>query len=167
MDASSQREIYEVNTMYKKILVPVDGSPTSHAGLHEAIRLAKNQGATVRLLHVVDELLVGMSYLQTAIDYQAFVQAVRESGRRVLENLQAETRAQGLTAETELLETVGGRAAEPIVEAARRWGADLIVMGTHGRKGMARLLMGSDAELVLRSASIPVLMVPRAPQTDK
>jgi nucleotide-binding universal stress UspA family protein len=144
--------------MYKKILVPVDGSPTSLCGLREAIRLAKDQGASLRLLHVVDELLVGM-YVQTAIDYEAFVKAVRERGKQVLENMQAETRAQGLTAESELVETVGGRAAEAIVDAAVRWRADLIVMGTHGRKGMGRLLMGSDAELVLRSSAIPVLMI--------
>lgn len=145
--------------MYKKILVPVDGSPTSLCGLREAIRLAKNQGASLHLVHVVDELLVGMSYVQTAIDYEAFIKAVREGGRHVLEGMQAEVRAEGLTAESELLETIGGRAADRIVDAATKWGADLIVMGTHGRKGMGRLLMGSDAELVLRSSTIPVLMI--------
>jgi nucleotide-binding universal stress UspA family protein len=145
--------------MYKKILVPVDGSPTSLCGLREAIRLAKNQGATLRLLHVVDELLMGTSYVQTAIDYEAFLKAVREGGRQVLDGVQAQVRAEGLTAESELLETIGGRAADLIVDAATMWGADLIVMGTHGRKGMGRFLMGSDAELVLRSSAIPVLMI--------
>jgi nucleotide-binding universal stress UspA family protein len=151
--------------MYKKILVPVDSSPTSLCGLREAIRLAKDQGATLRLLHVVDELLVGMGYVQTAIDYEAFVKAVRECGKRVLESMQGEARAQGLTAESELVEAVGGRAADMIVDAATQWGADLIVMGTHGRKGIGRLLMGSDAELVLRTSTVPVLMI-RNPQEN-
>jgi nucleotide-binding universal stress UspA family protein len=61
--------------------------------------------------------------------------------------------------ETELFETMGGRASDCIVAAAKQWGADLIVMGTHGRRGMSRLSMGSDAELVVRSTPVPVLLV--------
>lgn len=58
-----------------------------------------------------------------------------------------------------LLESIGGRAADLIVDQAKQWNADLIVMGTHGRRGLRRLALGSDAELVVRSASVPVLLV--------
>ncbi len=145
--------------MYKKILVPVDGSPTSLCGLQEAIRLAKDQGASVRLIHVADEFLAMGSPYAPMIDYQTFLTAVRESGNAILEKMRTVAGEQGLQAETQLLETIGGRAADKIIEAAIRWPADLIVMGTHGRRGVRRLLMGSDAELVVHSTPVPVLMI--------
>jgi nucleotide-binding universal stress UspA family protein len=58
-----------------------------------------------------------------------------------------------------LRESAGARIADVIVERAKRWRSDLIVMGTHGRRGVSRMLMGSDAELVVRNASAPVLLV--------
>jgi nucleotide-binding universal stress UspA family protein len=146
--------------MYNKILVPVDGSPTSVCGLHEAISLAKDQHGTVRLVHVVDEFLMDSGYGSAQIvDYQTFLSAVRETGKLTLDKMVRMSREQGIEAESELLETIGGRAADLIIEAARSWPADLIVMGTHGRRGVRRLLMGSDAELVLHSAPVPVLMI--------
>jgi nucleotide-binding universal stress UspA family protein len=144
--------------VYKKILVPVDGSPTSVGGLQEAIRLAKDQGASLRLVHVVDEFLMDSPYAPT-FDYQAFLTALRAGGNSILEEMRAMAREQGVDAESELQETIGGRASDKIVEAALRWPADLIVMGTHGRRGVRRLLMGSDAELVLHSTPVPVLMI--------
>jgi nucleotide-binding universal stress UspA family protein len=144
--------------MYNKILVPVDGSPTSVCGLREAIKLAKDQRAQLRLIHVVDELLMDAGYGQI-MDYQVFLTAVREAGQLTLDKMLSMSRAHGIEAESELLETLGGRAADLIIEAARKWPADLIVMGTHGRRGVRRLLMGSDAELVLHCAPIPVLMI--------
>ena len=65
-----------------------------------------------------------------------------------------------LAAETELVENAAGRVADVIVEHAKRWRADLIVMGTHGRRGFNRLLIGSNAELVVRHSPVPVLLVP-------
>ncbi len=147
--------------MYKRILVPVDGSPTSLCGLQEAIRLAKDQGASLRLVHVIDEFLMNSSYAPT-FDYQAYLTALRAGGTSILEKMRAMAHEQGIDAESELQETIGGRASDNIIEAATRWRADLIVMGTHGRRGIRRLLMGSDAELVLHSTPVPVLMI-RAP----
>jgi nucleotide-binding universal stress UspA family protein len=144
--------------MYKRILVPVDGSPTSLRGLQEAIRLAKDQGAGLRLVHVVDEFLMDSPYAPT-FDYQAFLTAMRTAGNSILEKMMAIAREQGLQVDSELVETIGGRASDKIIEAATRWPADLIVMGTHGRRGVRRLLMGSDAELVLHSTPVPVLMI--------
>ena len=150
--------------MYQRILVPVDGSVAALGGLHEALRLAKDQHASLRLVHVVDELMLDSAYAPTA-HYPAFVDAVRAAGKRVLENMTAVAREQGIAAETELLEVVGGQAADKILEAARNWRADLIVMGTHGRRGIRRLLLGSDAGLVLHGSPVPVLMV-RAPMSQ-
>lgn len=144
--------------MYKRILVPVDGSPTSVKGLREAMRLAKDQNAALRLVHVVDEFLMSSSF-GPSIDYQLFIEALRKTGQQTLQTLQAMVRTENLEADTALLETIGGRAADLIVEAAREWPADLIVMGTHGRRGVRRILMGSDAGLVLHSTPVPVLMV--------
>jgi nucleotide-binding universal stress UspA family protein len=152
--------------MYKKILVPVDGSPTSLCGLQEAIRLAKDQGAGLRLVHVIDEFLMDSAYAPT-FDYQAFLTALRDAGNSILQSAQALAREQGVQAETELQEMTGGQAADKIIETAQRWSADLIVMGTHGRRGVRRLLMGSDAELVLHSTPVPVLMIRATAQQSK
>ena len=144
--------------MYKKILVPVDGSVTSTRGLHEAVKLAKEHDAALRLVHVVDELLLDAGY-GSAGNYQIFFEAVRTGGKALLEKMASVAREGGIEPQTEMLETIGGRAADLIIEAARKWPADLIVMGTHGRRGIRRLLLGSDAELVLHSAPVPVLMI--------
>jgi nucleotide-binding universal stress UspA family protein len=152
--------------MYKRILVPIDGSPTSLCGLQEAIRLAKDQGAGLRLVHVIDEFLMNSPYAPT-FDYQAFLTALRDGGNSILQKAQALAREQGVQAESELHETIGGRTADKIIEAAQRWSADLIVMGTHGRRGVHRLLMGSDAELVLHSTPVPVLMIRATAEQSK
>jgi nucleotide-binding universal stress UspA family protein len=67
--------------------------------------------------------------------------------------------------EQKLIETLGGRTADEIVREAKQWPADLIVLGTHGRRGLKRLAMGSDAEMVLRLAPVPVLMVRDEPES--
>ncbi len=144
--------------MYKRILVPVDGSSTSQLGLSEAIRLAKQIKASVRIVHVVDEF-VADSTLGPAVYYDKWVEALREGGRKTLADAQAFAKRQDFEPEAVLVETIGRRAADVIVEQVKQWPADLIVMGTHGRRGMRRLVMGSDAELVVRSAPVPVLLV--------
>ncbi|HEX2492369.1 MAG TPA: universal stress protein [Steroidobacter sp.] len=144
--------------MYKKILVPVDGSPASKRGLEEAVRLAKSLNASLRLVHVVNELVMDTAYAPALYD-ERVIEALRAGGLKTLEEAEAWVVSQGLKAETQLVETIGGRAADLIVEEARQHQVDLIVMGTHGRRGVRRLVMGSDAELVLRSSLAPVLMV--------
>jgi nucleotide-binding universal stress UspA family protein len=148
--------------MYQRILVPVDGSQTSFAGLREAIKLAKDQQATLRLVHVVDEFVMDSAY-PPAYDFPVFQQALRETGQRTLDKGVAMASEQGITAEAHLVETIGGNTAELIVTAARQWPADLIVMGTHGRRGVRRLLMGSDAGLVVHTSPVPVLMIRGTP----
>jgi nucleotide-binding universal stress UspA family protein len=144
--------------MYQQLLVPVDGSEPSMLGLAEAIKIAKTDGSKLHLVHVVDELIpfgaeVPGKYLEKFID------AVRAQGREVLAKAERTVSEHALQANSVLLETIGGRAADQIVEHAKQCKADLIVMGTHGRRGLRRVTLGSDAELVVRSASVPVLLV--------
>jgi nucleotide-binding universal stress UspA family protein len=146
---------------YKRILVPVDGSVVSDRGLKEAMRMARADGARVRLLHVVAEY---MAYANTeaAVDIGPVLDGLREGGRKTLSKVERRVRGNGARIESSLVENPGGRVADSIVEEAKRWKADLIVMGTHGRRGVKRMLLGSDAELVIRHSRVPVLLVPAA-----
>src|SRR5690606_28008292 len=136
----------------------VDGSPTSMRGLAQAIDLVKQVNGSLRILHSVDELLIGDVPLGTDY-YNRWVEGVRARGQQILREAQAFCRERDVNAEAILAETVGKRAADIIIDQAKQWPADLIVMGTHGRRGISRLLMGSDAELVLRSSPVPVMLV--------
>jgi nucleotide-binding universal stress UspA family protein len=144
---------------YKRILVPVDGSPTSNKGMKEAIRLAKSSRARLRLLHVVEQT-VAFSAPEVAIDIGPILDSLRADGRRRLAGVERRARKAGVKPETALVENFGMRVADAVIAQARRWRADLIVMGTHGRRGLQRALVGSDAELVVRYSPVPVLLVP-------
>ena len=144
--------------MYRRILVPLDGSRTSQLGLGEAVRLAKSQGSTLRLLHVVDELVV-MTAPEMSYDIGQLIEVLKDDGKRILEKGAAHARKHGVKVQTSLVERCGGRAAQSIIEEARKHHASLIVLGTHGRRGMKRVVMGSDAEEVVRSSPVPVLLV--------
>lgn len=148
--------------MYQRILVPFDGSATSTRGLDEALQLAKMAGASVRLLHVVNEL----NYVTGFESYAAYagdvIPLMREAGEAILAQGKARAAAAGVEVETELVENFSLRLSDVVLEQAERWKAELIVIGTHGRRGVQRLLLGSDAELILRTAPVPVLLV-RAP----
>jgi nucleotide-binding universal stress UspA family protein len=143
--------------MYQHILVPVDGSATSDRALQEAIRLARQQSAQLELVHVVEDirLLDSDSY----INYAEMQETVRKSGKKTLAHAQMVVQLTGMGAEINLLEAHGKRIASIIVEEAERWPADLIVIGTHGRSGFSRVLFGSVAEGVVRTAHIPVLLI--------
>ena len=143
---------------YKRILVPIDGSATSKSGLKEALKLARTSGARLRLLHVVDESpLLSLPEAGYAID--TVIEDLKRSGKALLANVAKSAAAQGAKCETAMVESMGVRVADQITADAKRWRADLIVIGTHGRRGMQRLLMGSDAELVVRNTTVPVLLV--------
>jgi nucleotide-binding universal stress UspA family protein len=144
--------------MYKKILVPIDGSHTSKQGLAEAIRLAKVHKARLRLIHVVDVFIVTPTF-ESGRYVDDIQKSFRDDGRRRLKTAEALGRKHGLTVDSVMFETVGARAADIIVEQAKKWRADLIVIGTHGRRGVRRLVMGSDAEEVVRTSPVPVLLV--------
>jgi len=155
---ASRQTIQEVTVLYRRILVPVDGSSTSNAGLKEALKLAKNQRARLYVLHVIDEMIV-FNTPEGGINIGHIIDELKRGGKRLLQKTQKLASAQGVKPESELRETAGERVADVIVKRAKRWHVDLIVMGTHGRRGVKRMLMGSDAELVVRNAAVPVLLV--------
>lgn len=144
--------------MYQRILVPIDGSATSERALQEAIKLAAGQ-AQLRLIYVIEEVYLLDAEGYAFIDYAALQEAVRHTGERALKQAAEKVRQPGVTVETALLEVAGEHVASVIDGEARRWSADLIVIGTHGRSGLGRLLLGSVAEGVVRGASVPVLLV--------
>ena len=145
--------------MYKRILVPVDGSGTARRGLEEAIALAGLTGGQLRLLHVVDELSVAMSMSGQGVVSPDLYQLLREGGEQVLADALATAQARKVVADTVLIEGFSGRLCDHVLEQARQWGADIVVLGSHGRRGVGRLVMGSDAEQIIRTAQVPVLVV--------
>ena len=144
--------------MYKRILVPIDGSDTATRGLQEAIGLATDLQAKLTLLHVIDDfpLLVEMA---SAINVEATLDELRRRGEGLLAQAKARAQERGVQADTLLREVAGGRVADQIVHEALQGECDLIVMGTHGRRGFSHLLIGSEAESVLRSSPLPVLLL--------
>jgi nucleotide-binding universal stress UspA family protein len=147
--------------MYTRILAAVDGSPTAEHALRHAIGLAKGLSATLRVVHVVDMGVLPLGP-ELAIDIGAVTKARRAAGEKILAAARDICQTDGVQAETQLLET--GTPAEHIAEAlateARAWPADLVVAGTHGRRGIQRLLLGSVAERIARMSPVPVLLIP-------
>lgn len=144
--------------MYQRILVPVDGSPTSERALQEAIKLSDGK-AQLRLIYVIEEVYPLDADGYASIDYATLQKAFRQTGERVLAQAAKTVRRADMTAETAVLDVPGERTASVIDSDALSWNADLIVIGTHGRKGVSRLLLGSIAEDVVRGASVPVLLI--------
>jgi nucleotide-binding universal stress UspA family protein len=151
--------------MYKTILVAVDGSATSTAGLNEAITLATDQDATLYPLHVVEKF-VPVQAPEVPLYVGELWEALRDSGKKILAGAVKICEEHGVRTRPVLVETIGHTVADAILEQAKKTHADLIVLGTHGRRGISRLVMGSDAEGVIRAATVPVLLVrtPRAAQ---
>jgi nucleotide-binding universal stress UspA family protein len=148
--------------MFKRILVAVDGSATSNAGLRAAVALAADQRSTLAVVHVIDLTppVVGPEaafYLPSYIDdYEA---ALVKGGRKLLDKAVALARAAGVRAEPRLARTRAGTVAAAVLGEARKAKADVIVLGTHGRRGLRRVVMGSDAEAIVRQSRVPVLLV--------
>jgi nucleotide-binding universal stress UspA family protein len=149
--------------MFKRILVAIDGSPTSNRGFKTAVALAKSLSARLVVLHVIDERAVGIGLSASGYVAPAYVEdviaALRDAGRKVLAKAQREAKAQGQEIDAHLVESLGDGVAQTILRQARKIKPDLIVLGTHGRRGLARVVVGSDAETVLREANVPVLLV--------
>ncbi len=141
--------------MYQRILCPIDGSETSHAGLAEAILLAQHDGAVIRLLYVLDT-----AYLQsTGYMIGEVYERLRATGAQLLETAKHRVEGAGIGVETALIDANTRRVADAIIDDGRSWLADIIVIGTHGRRGVSHLLLGSDAEAVVRMSETPVLLV--------
>lgn len=147
--------------MYSKILLAVDGSEISQHAMQHAIELARSLSATLRMIHVLD-----MSWLpigpEVAIDTGALSAARRDVGEKIIAAARDSAQQAGFEAEAALVETETPiqHVAEVVVREAARWGADLLVLGTHGRRGVQHFMLGSVAEKVVRLSTGPVLLVP-------
>lgn len=155
--------------MFEYLLVALDGSNTSNAGLKTALELARANGGKIIGLHVIDNrgILINIQDGQLPAKYfDKLYAAMRTRGQTVLAKAETAARKAGVQM-TPLLTDCGRKmVAQAIVDQAQRTKADMIAMGTHGRRGLARAVMGSTAEEVLRESKVPVLLV-RSPRPHK
>ncbi|KAB1194574.1 universal stress protein [Haloferax sp. MBLA0076] len=145
--------------MYSHILFPTDGSECADAALDHALDHAEMYDATIHALYVADVREVG--HAAPAVSLGKVRDALHDSGRDVLERVARTARAAGIDVETTVTE---GTPESEILEFADRDDIDLVVMGTHGRSGLDRYLIGSVAERVVRSSPVPVLTVRQEPE---
>jgi nucleotide-binding universal stress UspA family protein len=145
--------------MYQRILVPVDDSDTSRQALLEATRFCCDQHGKTRLVHVIDLAQFTWGGAEF-VDVGELQSTLRSAGRKVLDGAAALMRENGIEAETALIEIWGGAISSALIEDAKTWPADIIVMGSHGWTGLDHLLLGSVAEGVVRHAPVPVLIIP-------
>lgn len=147
--------------MYSRILVAIDGSPGSAHALQHAVGLAKGLSASLRIIHVIDIGLLPYGP-ELSIDIDALLDARYAAAEKILAAARDSVQAPELEVETRLLDTATPvqHVAAAIAEAAASWTADLLVLGTHGRRGVERWLLGSVAEGVARRSTVPVLLVP-------
>ena len=144
--------------MYKHILVPTDGSKLSDRAIKEAVRLAAALGAKVTLLHAAP-LQIWPMYAESAVVMATYsAKGLREETRaRAGELLAKAARRAGGAVGTEMVLT--DLPYDAIVKTAARLKCDLIVMASHGRRGVAGLLLGSETHRVLTHSKVPVLVV--------
>ncbi|MBV8209007.1 MAG: universal stress protein [Burkholderiaceae bacterium] len=148
--------------MYNRILVATDGSQTSEQAIAHAARLAKDQHAQLRIVHAIEQSRLAFAAAgPVAVDLEGILDALRKSGQAALERGRSVAREAGVEAQIALIgeDAIDDRVAMVLAAEARRWQADLIVLGTHGRRGIHHLLMGSVAEAVARVAPAHVLLV--------
>ncbi len=145
--------------MYKKILVAIDDSDTSRCALVEALHIARTSNAKLYVTHVADETLMSMHgrTFTTTLNIDHAIAAIAEAGRKLLD--EAMDSATGVEAEALLLEARQRRVSETIADKARELGVDLIVVGRHGQRGLATLILGSVAEQLAKIADASVLLV--------
>ncbi len=149
--------------MYKRILCPVDASDSSNRSSSEAIKLAKESCATIRFLHVIDTFYPILDGIETGNSTEV-IKAWHERGISLLEQAKADALVGGVNADSIMLETSSNRVSDVVISQANEWPADLIVMGTNGRRGLNLFLMGSNAEAVIRTSPVPVLTVSSSTQ---
>lgn len=144
--------------MYKKILVAVDGSDTGARALKEAVRFAGGTDAKLRIVHVVDDVSLSRD---SKVVPTGSEEGDHGSALEMLEEAVTAAKGSDVGADSKLIkrDRMNVQIADLIAAEAEAWPADLIVVGTHGRRGVRRLLLGSVAESIARAASRPVLLV--------
>jgi nucleotide-binding universal stress UspA family protein len=140
--------------MYDRILVPTDGSDPAMAATEHALAVAERFGATVHALYVVDT--DGIAHEAPELGLDVLRDALHEEGETATGTVETRAEAQGVDVTAAVVE---GIAEDAIVDYADEHGIDLIVMGTHGRHGVDRYLVGSVTERVVRRTDVPTLVV--------
>lgn len=130
--------------MFKTIMVPIDGSKFADKAEDVAISVAKNFQGKMVAVHIIDEKLI----------YP--FEVLEEEGEKILENAAIKGKEQGVEVETVL---IVGNPARDMAKIVEKTGADLVVIGTHGKTGLQKLLMGSVAENTIKTVNVPVLLV--------
>jgi nucleotide-binding universal stress UspA family protein len=140
-------------------MVPIDNSDTAHKALQIAVELAKEQNAKLQIIHIIDEQFLGFGSIY--IDFNEVIKAFKKSGEDLLQAKAEIAKKENIDFECKLVELkpLENRVANKIIDEASDWSADLIVIGSHGRRGVSRMFLGSVAENVMRIASVPVLLV--------
>jgi len=146
--------------MYKNILVAIDDSETSSSALREALHIAKCSNAKLYITHVADETLLNMHnhvFAHMADADNNAITTLTQAGQKLLD--EAMKTATGIDAEALLLHATNRRVSEAITEKAKELEIDLIIIGRHGRRGLATLILGSVAEQIAKIATASVLLV--------
>ncbi|MFB6138326.1 MAG: universal stress protein [Halobacteriaceae archaeon] len=140
-------------TAYDDVLVPTDGSGSARRATDHAVELAARYGATVHALYVLDDRYLSGD-VEGVAEVSSVESALQAEGEAAVDRIVERAHGRGLAADGMVCRGVPARA---VVAAAEEVGADLVAMGTHGRTGIGRLLLGSVAERVVRTAPVPVL----------
>lgn len=145
--------------MYKNIMVAIDDSETSRAALDEALHIARSSQARLYITHVADETLMGMHgrTFSSNLNVDAALKAIADAGRKLVDDALAD--ASDVNAEGLVLEARNRRVSEVLTDKAGELGIDLIIIGRHGKRGLATLILGSVAEQVAKMANASVLLV--------
>jgi nucleotide-binding universal stress UspA family protein len=143
--------------MYRHILLPTDGSPASARAVESGIALAKTCGARATAMVAIDSFQTfGLAPDQFGLSEPQYTARARAHAQQVLDSIAAQAKAAGVPCDTVMREA--DQTHQAIIEAATAAGCDLIVMGSHGRRGMAALVLGSVAQKVLTHSALPVLV---------
>lgn len=151
--------------MFHKILVPTDGSEVSLVGALRAVPLAKLASATLAVVYVQDIYPFAGIGQSNVSGMEHYLTAARAQGAAAIERISEAAKEAGVAIETLIAEDT--QPARGIVSAAQTSGADLIVMSSHGRTGVARLVLGSVATKVLAMSPVPVLIIKAAPAAEE
>ncbi len=150
--------------MYSRILVPIDGGDAAQRGLEEAIALARRLNASLVLLNIVEAYPV-MIEMVTATTWEQISTGLRDHGQQTLDRAHEAAKVAGVASACYLEDAAASRVCDVIVQTAKAHRCELIVMGTHGRRGLNHAVTGSDAERVVRMSPVPVLLVRAQPPT--
>lgn len=144
--------------MIKHLLVPIDGSEPAHRAIAYAVELAAQTGSRLTFCTALDrDALVADAAAAEALDIEAVLAENRRAARELLDGAKKAAAARGVPCDTRVDE---GQVVDVILTVERELAPDILVMGTHGRRGLGRLFLGSTTEGVLRRSAVPVLAVP-------